>query len=463
MAGKKKNGARRVKRREQHLDPQSVCEDIVELYLLVVFGFFPLMIGLGDYGYLNLVETKAKLWLGINVVWLVCLGGYLLWCRAKKLSVFVRFRWYHAAALAFLVIHIVSACFSASVRDSFFMLRSSNTNSVLFVASYTLAFLGVSLFGRPKAMHIRVLGVSVLLSGILSVIQLAGGNPLGMYPEGLNYYNKYQEYTGAYLGTMGNVDVLAAFLCFAIPILTVFAVRSACRKDLLLLVPAVISLYALLGSDVDAGKVGLLGCLAVVPPVVIRNPKWAKRAGIVCAAAVVLGLAAVYFWPGESGFLYEASSILHGHIEPSFGHDRIGAWQQAWTSVVRKPILGNGPCSGAWLIDIHTVNEEMNRVVSIRNVHNSYLGYLMDTGVLGLACYLALIGAGCAAWLRNRKDDFTAALGAGLACYLIQDFFNINVVATTPFLWIGLGLLAAKRNEEGRPPQNVKQSEGLRA
>lgn len=449
MAGKKKGRPRRVQRNVKHLDPQSVCEDIVELYLLAVFVFFPLMIGLGDYGYENLVETKAYLWLGITALWLVCLGGYLFWCKLNKLSVSAQFHWYHGAALAFLAVNILSACFSQSVRDSFFMLRSSNTNSVLFIASYAAAFIGVSLFGNLKAMHIRALGISTFLSGVLSLIQLAGRNPLLMYPEGLNYYNKYKEYTSAFLGTLGNVDVLAAFLCFSIPVLIVFALRSDCRRDRLLLVPALISLYVLFMSDVDAGRVGMLGCLAVAPPVVIRSPKWAKRAGLACALAVVLGLAVVYFWPGKTGFLYEASAILHGHFDPSFGHDRIGIWQQAWASITQKPVLGNGPGSGAWLIDLRTVNEEMNRVVSTRNVHNTYLGYLMDTGILGLACYLALIAGSCAAWVRQRKDDLFAALGAGLVCYLVQDFFNINIVTTAPFLWICLGLLAGKQREEG--------------
>lgn len=450
MAGKKKSKAHRAQRQTKYMDPGSVCEDIVELYLLAVLVFFPLMIGLGDYGYQNLVEVKAYLWLGINALWILCLGGYLLWCKVRKLTVPVRFCWYHGVALAFLAVNILSACFSQSVRDSFFMLRSSNTNSVLFVASYVTAFIGVSLFGRQKATYIRALGLSAFLSGVLSVIQLAGRNPLTMYPEGLNYYNKYKEYTGAFLGTLGNVDVLAAFLCLSAPVLTVFALRSSQKRDRLLLVPALLSLYVLIISDVDAGKVGLLGCLIIAIPVVIRSPKWARRAGIACAAAVVLGLLAVYFWPGKSGFLYEAASILHGHLDPSFGHDRVGIWQQAWNAIVQKPVLGNGPGSGAWLIDVQTVNEEMERVVSVRNAHNTYLGYLMDTGLPGLACYLALIVGGCAAWIRNRSDDLVAALGAGLAGYLIQDFFNINIVATAPFLWIGLGLLLGGQAKEGR-------------
>lgn len=442
---KKKNRLQNTKRHEKYLNPQRVCEDIVELYLLTIFGVFPLIIGTGSYGYSNLVKTKAYFWLWVSAIWVCCLGGYWIWCKKKKFSVSVQFCWIHAIGCAFLIINILSALLSKSVEESFWMVRSSNTNSVLFIASYIAAFMGVSLFGQLKTIHIWALGVSTLLSDILSVSQLAGLNLFGMYPKGLNYYNKYKEYTGAYLGTLGNVDVLSAFLCFSIPVLTVFALRSEKKRDRFLLVPALLSVYVLIKSDTDAGKVGLLGCFVIALPIVIRNSRRQVFAGIVCTAALIFGGLAVYCMPAQSGLMYEVQSVLHGHIEPSFGHDRVKIWQEAGKVVLQRPVLGNGPGSGAWLLDIRTVNEKWNRTVSVRNVHNTYLGYLMDTGILGLGLYLTLLGAGYVSWIRNRKDDLAAALGAGLAGYLIQDFFCLNVVTVAPFLWIGLALLTKER------------------
>ena len=41
---------------------------------------------------------------------------------------------------------------------------------------------------------------------------------------------------------------------------------------------------------------------------------------IVAAVVAVIGaLTAVWFWPGQKGTIYEASQILHGHIEDSYG------------------------------------------------------------------------------------------------------------------------------------------------
>lgn len=47
--------------------------------------------------------------------------------------------------------------------------------------------------------------------------QLAGGNPLGLYPKGLAYSDAGTAYSGAYLGTIGNTDLLAAVMCVAVP------------------------------------------------------------------------------------------------------------------------------------------------------------------------------------------------------------------------------------------------------
>ncbi len=447
MASKKK----RRRKKSGYMTPLEVCHKMSDLYFLLLFGVFPLVVGTGEYRYGNLVQVKTWFWLGLTALWLSGLAGYLAWCRIKKKTpVSIRLHWIHGAALAFLGVNIVSAILSEYPQTGFLQISASNTNSVMIMTFYIIVFMGASLFGCLRREHIWALGFSTFLSGLLSEIQLAGYNPLTMYPEGLTYYNKHKEYAFAFLGTMGNIDFLAAFLCFAVPVLAVYAVRSARKQDRLLLVPAVLSLHILYHIDVDASKVGLIGCLVLTLPVVIRNRKGAKYAAIASAAAIALGLAAVYFWPGKSGFIYEASQILHGHIEPSFGHDRVETWMKAWESVVKKPILGNGPCSGCWLLQIQKVNEAWDRVNVVYNTHNTYLGYLMDTGILGLGCYLALIGKGLSGWIRNRGNGLCAAFGAGVVCYLIQDFFNLNLAITAPFLWAGLGLLAGDSISESR-------------
>lgn len=448
---KKRNGrkSRAVTARPKRMSAVDFCRTVTDAYLLFVLGVFPLLIGTGDYGYSNIVDVKAWTWLAVTGLWVLCLAGGMAWARAKRQRLGLAFGWVQWAAVAFLAVTVLSALLSDHRRECLLQMDPSNTNSALFIASYVAAFLGLGWFGRLRRRHIWAVGVSSLLAGILGAAQLAGYNPLTMYPEGLTYFNKHQEYAGAFLSTMGNIDHLSAYLCFVIPLLAVYALRSSVKRDKLLLLPALLALYVLYAIDVDAGKVGLAGCLVVALPVVVKGRRAARWACAGCAAAVVLGLIAVYFWPGQSGFIHEASQILHGHVEPSYGHDRVKIWQLAWTYVRQRPILGSGPGSGAWLLQsIREVNEQMGRVTVTYNVHNTYLGYLMEGGLLSLGCYLAILARAARGWIADRRDDGTAALGAGVACYLIQDFFSLNLVVVAPLLWAGLGLLAGVPRRE---------------
>lgn len=430
------------KKRQRSASPVELCQAGTDLYVMLALGFYPLVLGLGEYGYENLMPIKAWIWLILTGVWAIYLGAVFLWCKGKGLPFPVRFRWIQWVAVSFLAVNIVSALLSGHVKESFFRISSSNTNGVIVMGSYVLAFLGVSLFGVMRRKYIWALALSTSISGVLSLLQIAGLNPLFLFPSGLNYYDRGTVYAGAFMGTMGNIDHLSAFLCLAIPTFVVYALRSKVAWDRLLLIPAAVSLYVLLFTDVDAGKVGLMGCIVVVLPVVIRGRKAAKIAGICCFAAIVLGLVALYFWPGKSGFLWQASQVLHGNVKPSFGHDRVEIWIEAWKHIPGHLLIGNGPVSGSWLLTtIQKVNEEYGRVASVTNTHNVYLGYLLETGIIGLLCYLVLLGRAYVGWIQKRLSDEIVALGSGIVCYLIQDFFCLGMVAVAPLLWIGMGML----------------------
>ena len=434
--------ASEAKKKQQSATPVELCQAGTDLFVMLTFGFFPLVLGLGEYGYNNIMSTKALVWLLLTATWSVYLGSVFLWGKVRGLPFPVRFHWIQWVAVAFLAVNVVSAILSGHAKESFLRISSSNTNSVIIIGSYVAAFLGVSLFGIMRRKYIWALAISMSISGIISLLQIAGLNPLSLFPTGLSYYDKGGAYDGVFLGTMGNIDHLSAILCLAIPALVIYALRSQIAWDKLLLIPAAVSLYVLLSSDVDAGKVGLMGCIVVVLPVVFRGRNAAKIAGVCCFAAIALGLVVLYFWPGKDGFLWEASQVLHGKIEPSFGNDRVEIWIEAWKHIPEHLLIGNGPASGSWLLTtIQKVNEHYGRVAYVTNAHNVYIGYLLETGMLGLGSYFAILGSTYVSWIRQRMNDELVALGAGIVCYLIQDFFCLGMVAVAPLLWVGLGLL----------------------
>lgn len=428
-------------------DISLVCQKAMDIFLFFVFGLFPVVTGIGDYGYQTIIETKVFVWFAMMIGWILVMAVLFVYAAVHKERIPVRFGWIQRIAVLFLAVNIVSACLSDDPVKSFFQVESSNTNSVIFLASYVLLFIGASLFTEPKRVHILALVLSTSVCGLIAILQAAGYNPLGLYPSG--YENGYEEFS-AYLGTIGNVDFLAAYLCFVVPVLTVYAIRSKNKKDRLLLIPAALGLVAMNIGGADAGKIGILGCLVLATPVVIPNRKASIIAGIICFFLIISGLTAVYFWPGESGMFYEASQILHGNLDPMFGTGRVNTWIDGWGYFLKHPIIGNGPGSAAWLyLSSRSLNLRTGYLASAYNAHNVYLGYLIEGGIFSLLGYLVLIGIALTGWVRKRKNPLAAALGAGVVCYLIQDFFNLGMVTAAPLLWAGMGLLAGAVKVEG--------------
>jgi O-antigen ligase len=350
----------------------------------------------------------------------------------------------HIAVAAYLIVGGVSAM--VSEYGSVCLMGAGRYDGYLTTVCYGLIFFGVSLLAVPRRRYAWALAVSVTVCGIIVLLQLAGLDPLGLYPEGTNYYDKYEAYNGAFLGTIGNVDILAAYLCLATPLLTIYGILSEYRWDTLLVLPGMLGLGILLVCDVDAGLVALAGCILITVPVVLRKKRASAIAGGISGGVVAAGLVGLYFWPGQSGTLWEMSQVLHGNLADDFGSSRGEIWKRGWALFREKPWLGGGPGTAAKRFDIHWSRyiESLGteRRVYVDNAHNFYLGQLMDVGALGLLCYLGAAVCSLVTWIQRRREGaFFPALGSAFVCYMIQDFFGLGLCLSQPMLWVVWGLL----------------------
>ena len=95
----------------------------------------------------------------------------------------------------------------------------------------------------------------------MALWQIAGGNPLGLYPNGWRFADAGTLYSGMYLGTVGNTLILGSVLSLAVPVLVYTAVKKR-GYDLLLLLPAAMALYVLYRSECSSAWVALPGSCA---------------------------------------------------------------------------------------------------------------------------------------------------------------------------------------------------------
>lgn len=425
---------------------------VTDKYILVMLGLFPLYCGVRIHAYEAITEAKLYFFLIVTLAWLAAVLVLITLAAVKRERLHPEIRTAHLAMGLFLACGAVSA--AVSDYGTLCFLGAGRYDGYLTTALYGAVFFGVSMLAEPRPRYVWVLGLSVTVCCCIAALQLGGLDPFRLYPEGLNYYDKYERMNAAFLGTIGNTGLLAAYLTLAAPLLTVFAVLSERRLDRLLLIPGALAVGILLMCDVDAGVVALAGCALVTVPMVLRNKRAARIAGGISGGAAVMGMGALYFWPGTSGTLWEMSQVLHGRLSDEFGSHRGQIWKQAWALFREKPWLGGGPGTLAerisirWSRYIEALGRD--RVVWVDNAHNVFLGYLVNIGVFGAMSYAAAFACSMLTWLRRRNAGaLLPALGSALLCCMIQEFFGLGLVLTEPMLFIVWGLLesADKKTE----------------
>ena len=411
---------------------------VTDQYTLLMLGVFPLFWGFEGYDWIT--ESKYWFFAVATGLWLAAVTLLLVVGAVKGERYAVSVRAGHMFMGLFLLMGAMSAV-NSEFGSLCFMGASRNTGYFTNVL-YVLIFFGVSWLARPQRMHIWAMAVSVTVSTVIAAIQLFGLNPLHLFPNGTNYYDKYVLWAGAFLGSMGNVGTFSAHLCLAVPPLAAFALRSPCRRDRLYLIPAALGLVLMTLCDVEAGLLGVLVSLLVSLPVLIRDRCRSCIAGCISGGVTLSGLGVLYFWPGTSGTLWEMSRVLHGELLDSFGSHRGQIWKRCWELFLEKPWLGAGPGTAARILDITWEGEYYYAAVD--NTHNVYFGHLIEIGIIGALAYLAAAFSAILTWIRRRDDDLIASFGCGFVAYLVQDFFGLGLSLTAPMLFVLWGLIESE-------------------
>lgn len=417
---------------------------LTDKYISLMLLVFPLWTG--TEGYAAITRGKFLFFAVLSALYLALLLPCALLVGEKPR----RARLPQWSALAFMA----AACLSAALSPygHAVILGASRYDGLLTLLLYGGIFLGVSAFGEWKKYYVYLLAVSASICSLVAIPQLLGGNPFGLYPGELTYFDANVRYTGEFLGTIGNTNLLAAFYCLCIPLFVWHALTHRALRDRLVLVAAALCLGVLIASRVASGAVALAAAAVVLMPYYVNYTSHSRKKALIaagCLAALCLAaLAAVYFYGGGSGTLHELSQLLHGHVEDSYGSSRVAIWRECLRLAGERPLVGGGPDTLALRTDMTFSRfvEETGSTMSthVDNAHCEPLGYLVNLGALGLIPYLAL----CAESLRRFFRGCAPAVGAALACYLVQSLFGLGLCIVVPLVWIYMGLVCSGKELE---------------
>ena len=463
-------------------------------YILLMQLVFPLFTGLR--GYAAITVSKFAFFAAATGVWL---AGLLCLALRHPHRMHARPGLFAGLVLAFAALACLSALCSPYGTST--LLGAGRYDGLVTLLLYCGIVLGVRRYAAPRRRYVTALAASLCICCLIALPQLAGRNPLGLFPDGYTYFDADIRYSGAFLGTIGNVDVLAAYLCCGIGVCCGAWICSTRRRDVWLLGAAALGTLVMAASHVAAGIVGLAAGALIGAPLLIGTAERLRRAflagaamlfGAACAgffgalsrqtalllgagaaaclaaaalclllrqpkhlrivltalscAAVLAGLMLAWCWPGTDGSLAELSQMLHGHVENSFGSSRVGIWRRALACIAQRPWLGGGPGTAALQLDMtfsrRIAETGALRTVHVDNAHNVYLGCALDIGLPAVVVLLACLAVVLVRWLRGRDNALQPAFGLGVCACAAQACFGLGLCLTAPIFLILLALTA---------------------
>lgn len=436
-------------------EPTSFFQKWTELYLACMATAWLLYTG---SGYEHISQSKALLFFLLTGGFvLVSVLGRLELCLIggrkclSPLECWKKWNMTQRAVFLYWCAALVSTLTSAHLNVAF--LGNARYGGFVTITLYCWSFLLLSGGYTPRRWLLWLLAGAVSLNCLLSLAQLLGYNPLGLYPAGMTYYDANLRYAGTFLGSIGNVDILSAVLCVAIPVLWISVLRLKTPWRFVLLIPLALCLAVLFWAFVAGGVVAVLLSVLFTPAVLAQEKRRRVLLLALALAVLVVGVLAVYAVGDKlGGFPAEASALLHGQWDDSFGSGRLYIWRKTAELIPQRPLLGGGPDTLGLRADIgfERFNETTGTMIQARvdDAHNEYLNILANQGLLGLLTYLAVLVSALVTWVRRAPGDNVAAIcGGGALCYGIQAFFGIASPASTPLFWTCMALCVGKREE----------------
>ena len=424
-------------------------------------GLFPLL----QFGSFHTV-THDK-WICMLVLTGLTLAGFLADAVMRRLS---RPRLLPLLFCGGLLLWTVLSCLFSPYPGSPWWLGTGRREGLATQLCYLALFFLFSFSKVGKKTVLTAAGYGFLVFFAVVLIQRAGGNPFGLYPEGSGY-----EFAPDFQGTIGNVDMCSAYLVilcslFLPELVGVF--RSSSRPSgaegtvssskkifsflytCLLLVSLAAAVYLLFTIHVFSGQLALAVLVAVV--LVRLLPKKARLPVLLLLLAAVLLL--VWFWPGaETGDLWELHEILRGRPQLSFGSNRVAVWVYSAGLAQERLLTGGG--SDTFELRFNRYIGDNGLVVPASqgdvplpayfdNPHNEYIAHLVNHGLPALLLFAGLILL--LVFLRPRTGTarspaLLTPCAAAVLCYAVQAFFSFSVCLVAPMFWVIAGMCAAEK------------------
>ena len=435
-----------------------------ESYVLLMLALFPVFTGRNGYVYLQL-KKYLFFFAATGLWWLfLSINGILRLLHSRRIPPLTM------PALCIAAFAVLAAASTVcSDYAVFFSTVVGKYDSLLTYLLYACILFGVSRYGADLQRCLWAFAASYTVCCAIALLQLCGWNALGFYPEGYTYHSAYVQETSPFLGPLGNIDVFSALHCMALPLFAGTVAFWEKKRRFLLLLPIGMGLTCQIAAGVASGLLALGLTALILPPVFLSERlaqngahpawRWLRFGGVLLLA---LALGALYALPFRNGTLSEFHRVLHGELLDEFGSNRIRIWRESTFVLRRHLLLGIGPDTLRYYLDIlfERYSEVLGETLraTVDNAHNAYLQLLLNFGLLGVIPLSVLMTETWYEIVTQLRDARTMrVLCLPMFCYLIQAFFNNATCIVAPLFLILWGLVL---HEGGGAPALMKLGRG---
>ncbi len=450
---------------------QKTLRKTTDLFFILLVTVFLFAFGQKGYETLSLAKQTAFFLIcgGYCFVMLLMFLGFSI-VHTSPISFVKEFikasSWAQRIALIYLLLTLISTLASPFREYAWF--GATRKEGFVTIAIYCAVFILIAQFSNIKKWMVYLLGASCVVLSVICIFQLNSINVFSLYPEGYSYWDGDVTYGGKFIGTIGNIDLFAAFLCIAIPVLWSSVLLLRDSKRFFLLIPLLLMLYLMIRINVAAGIVGVVGGSVLCLPVILkknRRTRWMLFLVVllIMAAAVLF----VYLKDFGGGTYHELHQLLHGRFDESFASGRFHIWSEVLKKGSERPWFGYGPDTMilAEITPFQRYDDLAGKTIVslIDAAHNEYLNVFFHQGLFAALSYAALIVVSLIGWIKNAPASTAAAIcGCGVLCWSIQSFFGISQCITSPFFWVLLGFLDRNCNpcdvyDRMRETMNIKK------
>ncbi len=369
------------------------------------------------------------------------LGALWIWAALK----FPRFRprpsliaW---AIIAFTVVLGFATIFGLSPYKSFWSNyeRMEGYITILHLLLYFLLLTSIFTTERDwSAFFHTSLAVSVIIS-LYGVFQIAGRFPIHQGGTRVD-------------GTLGNATYLAAYLLFHLFFLIWFFLRTQNRYARLSYGAIFILEAVILYFTATRGAIlGVLGGLVVLGALLVASAGGRMRRFALAGLGTVLAIPILFFLVKDTTFIrqnFVLARFASISLQEPTTQSRMIIWNIALQGWRERPLLGWGQESFTYLFSKYYDPRLWRQEPWFDRAHNIFLDYLVSGGLLGLAAYVSLYGAG--GWLLIRSfrrgvisGVTLSALGAILAAHAFQNIFVFDNLTSHLLFFAVLGFISS--------------------